>query len=102
MRYVVFDKGHCDWDMIYCNCHEDREETEEEIVKALVSFVYVGTFSACENVCMNSGTIHNDSKVFILADLSVQYLWQIGSRVSDIEGAIIPHTYYVRKIGMIV
>lgn len=102
MKYVVFDKEQCHWGMVYCNCHEDREETDEEIVKAIVSCVYIGKFHACENICVNDGRIKNDSKVFILSDMINQYLWQIGSRVSDMNGAIIPHTYYVRKIGMIV
>lgn len=102
MKYVIFDKESYVWQMIYCNNHKPDEEILEDIAKSMVSFQYCGKFSSEESTCMNSGGIKNDSNIFIMSENGVQYLWQLGSKVSDMEGFIIPNLYHVRKIGMIV
>lgn len=102
MKYVVFDKESYVWQMVYCNTNKQDGEEVENIAKAMVSYQYCGKFSSKSSICMNSGGIKNDSAIFIMSDNGVQYLWQLGSKVSDMEGFIVPHLYYVRKIGMIV
>lgn len=102
MKYVIFDKESYVWQMIYCNNHKPDGEILEDIAKAMVSFQYCGKFSSEESTCMNSGGIKNDSNIFIMSENGVQYVWQLGSKVSDMEGFIIPNLYHVRKIGMIV
>lgn len=102
MKYVIFDKESYVWQMVYCNAHKQGGEELEDIAKAMVSHQYCGKFSAETATCMNGGGIKNDSEIFIMNEDGVKYLWQRGSKVSDMEGFIIPHLYYVRKIGMVV
>lgn len=101
-KYVIFDKESYVWQMVYCNSQKPDGETLEDIAKSMVSFQYCGKFSSVVSVCMNGGGIKNDSNIFIMSENGVQYLWQLGSKVSDMEGFIVPHLYHVRKIGMIV
>lgn len=101
-KYVIFDKESYMWQMVYCNNHKLDGETLEDIAKAMVSHQYCGKFSSEESTCMNGSGIKNDSNIFIMNENGVQYLWQLGSKVSDMEGFIIPNLYHVRKIGMIV
>lgn len=102
MKYVIFDKESYAWQMVYCNVHKQGGEELEDIAKALVSHQYCGKFSAETATCMNGGGIKNDTEIFIMNEDGAKYLWQLGSKVSDMEGFIVPHLYYVRKIGMIV
>lgn len=101
-KYVIFDRKSYLWQMVYCNNHKPDEETLKDIAKSMVSLQYCGKFSSDGSVCMNGGGIKNDSNIFVMSENGVQYLWQLGSKVSDMEGFIIPHLYHVRKIGMIV
>lgn len=101
-KYVIFDKNSYVWQMVYCNSHKPEGENLENIAKAMVSYQYCGLFSSDNFVCANGSGIKNDDKMFILGEDGVQYIWQLGSRVSDMEGFIVPNLYYVRKIGMIV
>lgn len=44
--------------------------------------------------------ILNNENVFIMENNDSCYeRWQVGSKVSDMTGVIIPHLYYVRHIG---
>lgn len=101
-KYVIFDRESYLWQMVYCNNHKPDEETLKDIAKSMVSLQYCGKFSSDGSVCMNGGGIKNDSNIFVMSENGVQYLWQLGSKVSDMEGFIVPHLYHVRKIGMIV
>lgn len=101
-KYVIFDKDSYVWQMVYCNAHKSDGEELEDIAKAMVSYQYCGKFSSEDSICMNGGGIKNDSEIFIMNEDGVKYLWQRGSKVSDMEGFIVPHLYYVRKIGMLV
>lgn len=103
--YVIFNKSDIQWQMVYCNCHELDHEMPEEIVKAITSYNFIGKFYKDDYICMNDGrdAIKNDNNLFVLSDYSgVKYIWQVGSKVADMEGFIIPHAYYVRCIGIVV
>lgn len=102
MKYVIFDKDSYVWQMVYCNTHKSNGDGLEDIAKAMISYQYCGKFSSEDAVCMNDGGIKNDAQIFIMSENGVKYLWHRGSKVSDMEGFIVPHLYYVRKIGMIV
>ena len=103
MKYITYNTEFMKWEMVYCNCHEDRAETDEEIMKAITTCFYVGKFNASEHTCLSSHRIKNDGKLYILTDMDGhQYIWQLGSSVSDMTDAIIPHTYYVRKVGELI
>lgn len=101
-NYVIFDKKTYVWQMVYCNSHRPDGEELEDIAKAMISYQYCGKFSSGGTACMNGGGIKNDTEIFIMNENGVQYLWQLGSKVSDMEGFIVPHLYHVRKVGMLV
>lgn len=101
-KYVIFDNESYVWQMVYCNSHKSDGEVLEDIAKAMISYQYCGKFSSEDATCMKSGGIKNDTQIFIMSENGVQYLWLLGSKVSDMEGFIVPHLYHVRKIGMIV
>lgn len=100
MKYIVFDKDTLKKELVFCTSNE----TEEEIMmKGLPSKTYIGKFNSKEHVCVNGPSIKNDSRLFILVDTDgVKYIFQFCGRVTDCENFIIPHTYYIRKIGVIV
>ena len=102
MKYVIFDKNSYVWQTVYCNTHKPDGEKLEDIAKAMVSYQYCGKFSSEDSICINDGGIKNDTEIFVMSEGGVKYLWQRGSKVSDMEGFIVPHLYYVRKIGMVV
>lgn len=76
--------------MVYCNVHKQDGEGLEDIAKAMVSYQYCGKFSLENAVCMNRSGIKNDSEIFMMNENGVKYLWQRGSKVSDMEGFIVP------------
>ena len=102
MRYVLFDKNEKDWQMVYCTQDNDEESLLENISKAMLRGNEFEKFNAKDAVCMNDGGIKNDSMIFSINECGVRYIWQLGSKVSDMTDFIIPHLYRVRKIGMIV
>lgn len=101
MKYVLFDKNAKDCQMVYCAQDNDEELLLESISKAMLHGDSFKNFNAKEGVCMNGGGIKNDSMIFSIDECGVRYIWQLGSKVSDIVGFIVPHLYRVRKIGMI-
>lgn len=101
-KYVLFDKEDCEWQMLYCNNHKDETETGEEILRSMISCKFAGKFHADEYSCINRAGIKNDKNIYIMNEDGVLYLWQVGSKVSDMEEFIIPHTYYIRKVGILV
>ena len=101
-KYFTYDRENTKWRLIYCDCHEERNETVEEIAKAIVSHYYIGRFKKEEYERLNKEDIKNDEKLVILRNGSEDSIWQIGSNEKDMEGFTIPHTYKVRKIGEII
>ena len=102
-KYVTFDKDSLCWCTIYCDKYNCQvKESIKEIGKAMISYDYQGLFDRNQFVCVNGTEIKNDNDVFILRENSVDYIWQLGSKVADMEGVIVPNLYKVRKIGMIV
>lgn len=98
MNYVVFDDAY-KWQITYCNKQES--EKSEDIIKSTM-FFYRGKFKADDHVCINGPKIKNDENLFILNESGNDYIWQVGSKVTDMSGFIIPHAYYVRKIGILI
>lgn len=92
--------------LLYANCHEKRDETGEEIIKGIVSEIFVEKFDKTKfekNQYYEGRCIVNDENIYITRDVNGHLnIWQICGKVSDMENAIIPHTYYVRKIGFII
>lgn len=96
MKYITL-KSKDDYSMVYCNLN--GKETAEDIIKATLNY-FIGKFNANEHMSCGCNKILNDENVFIMENNDSGYeLWQVGSKVSDMTGAIIPHLYYVRHIG---
>lgn len=101
MKYLLFDKPE-EWQLIYCStgCYDIRGDIE--IVKRIPS-VHWEKFDTAYAVSFDGREIKNDEKIFMIEDFdSKRSLWQIGSKLSDMNGTIIPHVYQVRRIGTIV
>jgi hypothetical protein len=99
MKYLPYEKEQIVSVLIYCNGHE-KEETAEDIAKAITTDFFVGKFTAKEHVSIAS-PIKNDDNMFILRDIyGHDNIWQVCGKASDYVGAIIPHLYKVRKIGI--
>lgn len=102
MKYITVDREREDmkWSKIYCNLN--GKETPEDIAKASVSEFYVGKFNKEEHMNAGYPKIQNDENLFILRDLyGTNNIWQIGGRLTDMTGFIIPHLYKVRRIGVL-
>lgn len=53
-------------------------------------------------VQMAEGVVE-DSRLYTLIDTDgIEYIYQYCGRVSDCEGALIPDTHYIRKIGIVI
>ena len=100
-KYRTFDKTTYVKEMIYCNCR-DGNETDEDIARAIDSGIYVRRFNKDEYICAAGEEIKNDSRIHVIYMNNASYLVQVGSSVWDMENRTIPHTYYVRFIGILV
>lgn len=99
MRYLIYEKEDLEWKPIYCNTHKDKTPCED-IIRSIVSEEFVEKFNKDEHISVTN-PIKNDNRLYITIDVNGNYnIWQIGGRFADMEGFIIPHTYKVRKIGI--
>jgi hypothetical protein len=103
--YMIFDiLERIPWEIIHCKS-ENGESTNfpEDIAKSIVSYKYIGPFKLSDYTCTNNKDVKHDYDLFILENIyGDRFIWQIGNLVHDIEGNIIPNTYHVRQIGMVV
>ena len=99
-RYVIFDKDQQKKDIVYCN----GVDSPDNVMKyGLPSKIYTGKFYKINYVCANGGGIVNDTRLYTLIDTDgIEYIYQYCGRVSHCEGALIPDTHYVRKIGIVI
>lgn len=100
-KYVTFDKSTYPNGIIYCNCR-DWNETDEDIARAIDSYEYVERFNKDKYVCVDGERIVNDNKIHVISNGNISYLIHVGSQVCDMENRTIPHTYYIKLIGMLV
>lgn len=99
MKYLVYDNDQIKKEILYCGIDDD---TTESIIKALVTHYYIKKFNSKDHTCINRGRIKNDSDVFIMRSVEDGnlYIYQVCEKVSDCTGFIVPHTHYIRKIGV--
>lgn len=100
MKYILYDVNESDWELCYCN-NGKANITDKEILDACVSHFYVEKFNANEHICIGENPIKNDTRCHIMTQNGYNYIWQVGACVTDREGFIIPHTYYIRKVGIL-
>ena len=103
--YMIFDESErIKWEIIHCDSNNIRNSnTPVTVIKAIKSYKYINIFDKSKYECVTRIDIKSDHNLFILENIyGDRFIWQVGSMVSDMEGNIIPNTYYVRQIGMIV
>ena len=94
--------------VVHCNCHENREETDEEIIKAISSDYLVCKFEDdalnCDKNDILSRVNYVDfNRTYITKHIDAGIrVWEVCGRVTDMEDAVIPHAYYVRHIGSLI
>lgn len=100
MKYILYEKDQIQKEILYAS---DCRGNDANIMRALVSYSYVEPFKAKNNICVNAGGIKNDDRMHIMKSLENgnYYIYQAGEAVTDCEGFLIPFTYYIRKIGVI-
>ena len=98
MRYLTYEDNQIESEMIYCN--KNGEETAVDIAMAIITDFFIGKFVAKDHISIKS-RIRNDNNMFVMKDIyGHDYIWQVCGKVSHYTGAIIPHLYRVRKIGI--
>lgn len=99
MRYLTYEQKFLEWKPIYCNTNKD-ETSYEDIIKSITSELFIEKFNKDEHISIEK-PIKNDDKLYITIDsIGMHNIWQIGGLFTDMEGFVIPHTYKVRKIGI--
>lgn len=99
-RYLIADKNHLQTpDIVYCR----GAKTPEDVMKyGLPSKTYTGKFHKNNHIHANGGGIINDDNLYTLIDTDgLEYIFQYCGEVIDVEGAIVPDTHYIRRVGMV-
>lgn len=101
MKYILYEKDQIQKEILYASGCGGNDAA---IMRALVSYSYVEPFKAKNNICVNAGGIKNDNNMHIMKSLENGncYIYQVCGAVADCEGFLIPFTYYIRKIGVII
>ena len=102
MKYIKFEKEMTKWEMVFCRTDKEGEEFLQEVAKAMYEGDNFKIFHTEENICINSGKIKNDRNMFTLQSGGTINIWQLGSKVEDMSGFIVPNLYYVRKVGILI
>ena len=103
--YMIFDiSENIPWEIIHCDSVTvSHNNTAIAVAKSIKSYKCIGPFDKTGYTCVNRKDIKSDHNLFILENIyGDRFIWQVGSLVTDMEGNIIPNTYHVRQIGMIV
>lgn len=104
MKYYLFETA--PWEIFYSAATWTPEELVNNFVSAYAGYTRAG-YTRAEKFdktkhqpAEHMSGIKNDGDIYILHRRSGEpELWQIGSRVSDITGYVVPGLFHVRKIG---
>lgn len=99
VEYTLFDRKK-DWKIVYC----EKDEDLDNVMKNIIGLEFVKVFNPESYNVKYSEPIKNlDSHYYIMfnPENKVNFIYQLGSKASDVSGNIIPHTYKIRKIGML-
>ena len=95
-----FERDVNEWNFIYIGKDNPTPmEIMEEVARYnCIEFSKVRVFNAPEFNCQD--TVKNDENLFYFYNgCIVSDVWQLGPKLSDMCGQIVPNTYKVRKIG---
>lgn len=98
MKYITYEKQNLTWQILYSPNGEDGES----IIGNITDETYLKPFNVNEYEAEDK-LIANDENMYVTTDIQGRlFIWQVGAKVSDMNGRIIPGCYKVRKIGILV
>lgn len=102
MKYYLIETA--PWETFYSAAAETTETIVNEFVSAYADYIKAEKFDKTKHQpAKHMSGVKNDENIYILYRMTGKpELWQIGSKVSDITGYIIPGLFHVRKIGAFV
>lgn len=107
MKYYLLETA--PWEIFYSAAAETTETIVNKFVSAYAGYTRAG-YTRAEKFdktkhqpAKHMSGVKNDENIYILYRITGEpELWQIGSRVSDITGYVVPGLFHVRKIGAFV
>lgn len=98
MKYYLHETA--PWEIFYSAATWTPEELVNNFVSAYADYTKAEKFDKTKHQpAEHMSGIKNDDNIYILHRINGEpELWQIGSRVSDITGYIVPGLFHVRKI----
>lgn len=102
MKYYLLETA--PWEIFYSAATKTTEELVNNFVSAYAGYTKAEKFDKTKyQPAKHMSGVKNDENIYILYQITGEpELWQIGSKVSDITGYIIPGLFHVRKIGAFV
>lgn len=102
MKYYLLETA--PWEIFYSAAAETTETIVNEFVSAYADYTKAEKFDKTKHQpAKHTSGVKNDENIYILYRITGEpELWQIGSKVSDIAGYIVPGLFHVRKIGVFV
>lgn len=102
MKYYLLETA--PWETFYSAAAETTETIVNEFVSAYADYIKAEKFDKTKHQpAKHMSGVKNDENIYILYRMTGKpELWQIGSKVSDITGYIVPGLFHVRNIGVFV
>ena len=99
MKYYLLETA--PWKIFYSAATWTPEELVNNFVSAYAGYTRAEKFDKTKHQpAEHMSGVQNDENIYILHRITGEpELWQIGSRVSDITGYVVPGLFHVRKIG---
>ena len=99
MKYYLIETA--PWEIFYSVATKTTETLVNDFVSAYADYTRAEKFDKKKyQPAEHMSGVENDENIYILYRITGEpELWQIGSRVSDITGYIVPGLFHIRKIG---
>lgn len=99
MKYYLLETA--PWEIFYSTATKSTENLVNNFVSAYAGYTRAEKFDKTKHQpAEHMSGVKNDEDIYILHRRSGEpELWQIGSKVSDITGYVVPGLFHVRKIG---
>lgn len=83
-------------ELVYCR----NAKSDNDVIKAITSEMYIGPLTADMYKRCNDPRFILSDKMFVTYDLQGQTnVYEVLGKATDRENAVIPDTYYIRKLG---
>lgn len=99
MKYYLHETA--PWEIFFSAAAKTTEKLVNNFVSAYADYTKAEKFDKTKHQpAEHMSGIKNDKDIYILHRINGEpELWQIGSKVSDITGYVVPGLFHVRKIG---